>query len=781
MKALFFILLVAVAARAQNLPPRFTIPAPEPLIKKGVEPRKFIESVGRRSFILGREDGTFEAWINPVKIVRDFRLSVFFDGALDPAPLADLAERVHAGPGRVTIIHSTAAFTIRQTWIAPLDRPAAIVLLDIDTDRPMKLRASFTPELKPMWPASFGGQSSAWMDSERIFVLTEGLRRHAAVIGSPAFARASEQVGHQMPDRTVLAEIDVTPELARTHVIPIVLTGSAHGADDARKIYRETLGDLQSIIAESDKYYRDFDARTAHIETPVPQVNDAFEWAKFAIEKGWACNEGVGCGLVAGYGPSGGSERPGFAWYFGGDALMNSWSIVDYGDFDRARGVLEFMRDHQRADGKMMHELTQSGALLDWSQYPYGYYHADTTPHYLLAAARYVTRSGDLDFARRSWASFEKAYQYCVSSLDPDGLMSNRKAGAGAVETGALSGRVAKDVYLQGVWIGALEGFARLARVTGHDAQARDAEGRLETARNSLNTWFAPDKPWLIFGRLTDGSTYSAQSSWQAIALLLGGLDAVKASRAAEALSRPELSTPWGTRLFATDSPYYDPLSYNDGSVWPFVTQFVMMAEFRHHLGRAGLQHLFGAASMTGLSGAGFLTEYLSGERAQALPRAVPHQLFSSAAAVHPLISGLLGLEGDALAHTLLVAPHIPLEWKQVRFTNYRVGQSTISGEITNETASTRVHLEIAGPPLDVTVAPAFPADTKLLGLRGNGLKPQAQTSGADLHLPVLVEQTHSVDVTYDIQPGAAAPLNLVAPEPGDHAPSGNAIARSVR
>jgi hypothetical protein len=655
------------------------------------------------------------------------------------------------------------------------------VLLDIDTDRPMKLRASFTPELKPMWPASFGGQNSTWMDAERAFVLTEGLRRHAAVIGSPAFARASEQVGHQMPDRTVLAEIDITPELARAHFIPIVITGSAHGADDARKIYRETLGDLQSIISESDKYYRDFDARTARIETPVPQLNDAFEWAKFAIEKGWACNEGVGCGLVAGYGPSGASERPGFAWYFGGDALMNSWSIVDYGDFDRARGVLEFMRDHQRADGKMMHELTQSGALLDWSQYPYGYYHADTTPHYLLAAARYVTRSGDLDFARRSWTSFEKAYQYCVSALDPDGLLSNKKAGAGAVETGALSGRVANDVYLQGVWIGALEGFSRLARATGHDAQARDAETRFEAARKSLNGWFAPDKPWLIFGRLRDGSTYSAQSSWQAIALSLGGLDAAKAFRVAEALSRPELSTPWGTRLFATDSPYYDPLSYNDGSVWPFVTQFVMMAEFRHHLGRAGLQHLFGVASMTGLSGAGFLTEYLSGERAQALPRAVPHQLFSSAAAVHPLISGLLGLEGDAIAQTLLVSPHIPLEWKQVRFTNFRVGQSTISGEITNDSASTRIHLEIAGPPLDVTIAPAFPADTKLLGLRGNNLKPQPQISGADVHLPILVEKAQTVDVTYDIQPGATAPLNLAPPEPGDHAPAGNVIAPIMR
>jgi hypothetical protein len=770
-KFVFSILLISLAAGAQELPARFTLPPPEPVIRKGVEPRKFIESVGRRSFILGHEDGSFEAWINPVKILRDFRLSVFFDGALEGTPLADFAERVHVAPGRITIIHSTAAFTIRQTWIAPLDRASLIVLLDIDTDRPLKLRASFVPELKPMWPASFGGQSSTWIQAEHLFLLSEGLRKHAAAIGSPAFVRANEQVGHQLPGGAVLAEIDVTPELAKNHLIPIIITGSARGADDARAIYRNTLAELQPIIVESDKYYRDFDARTVHVETPVTQLNDAFEWAKFAIEKGWACNEGVGCGLIAGYAPSGSSERPGFGWYFGGDALMNSWSIVDYGDFDRARGVLEFMRDHQRADGKMMHELTQSAALLDWNQYPYGYYHADTTPHYLLAAAQYVRRSGDLEFAKRSWASFERAYRFCVNALDPDGLMSNKKAGAGAVETGALSGRVAKDVYLQGVWIGALDGYSQIARATGRESQAQDAEERLATARAALNGWFTADKSWLPFGRLTDGSIYDGQSSWQGIALALGGLDAAKASRATESLSRAELSTPWGTRLFATDSRYYDPLSYNDGSVWPFVTQFVMMAEFRYHLAAAGLQHLFGVASMTGLSGAGFLTEYMSGERAQALPRAVPHQLFSSAAAVHPLISGMLGLDGDALAGTFTMAPHIPLEWKQVRFENYRVGSSIVSGEIANEPNATRVHVEVRGPALDVTIAPAFPADTKLLGLRGNGLKPQAQSAGPDLHLPVLIEKAQSIDVTYQIQTGAATLLNLAPPEPGDHAP----------
>jgi hypothetical protein len=671
----------ASAALSQALPA-----PPPPVIRKPAQPGHFLESVGRRGAILGTEAGSFEAWLNPVKLLRDFRLSVYFDGAIEPVDLAEMAETVAVSPGRATITHSHAAFTIRQTWVAALDQPILLVLLDIDTNRPLRLRASFIPEMKPMWPASFGGQSSSWDEKDKAFVLSEGLRRSAPVIGSPLFTTHSEQVGHQLPGRRILAEMDLTPEVCRAGTVPIVLAGS-------RDLYRQALAGIRKIVSESDQYYRAFDARTFHLRTPDPVLDDAFLWAKFAIEKGWACNDGVGCGLVAGYGPSGETERPGFAWYFGGDALMNSWSIVDYGDFHRARALLEFLRDHQRADGKMEHELTQSAALLDWSRYPYGYYHADTTPLYIYSAWRYVRRSGDLEFLRASWPSLEKAWQYCLSVLDDDGLLSNRKAGAGAVETGALSGRVANDIYLQGVWLAAIDAYARLAPL----ANAAPPPELLPKVRGALDRWFIDSRDTYAFARLTDGTLYEAQSAWQGLALALGGLDGAKSARAAARLSRAELTTPWGTRLFATDSPYYDPLSYNDGSVWPFVTQFAALAGFAHGRPAAALQILHGTAAMTGLTGAGFVPEYLSGERAQALPHAVPHQLFSSAAVVHPAVTGLLGLDGNALDRTLTIDPHLPQSW-EVSFDNYRVGGSVVSGRI----GRARITLAVQGEPLAV-------------------------------------------------------------------------------
>lgn len=759
---LFVLSLVVACGHAVPLPSHFSLAPPDPVIRKPVQPRHFLESVGRRGAILGTEDGTFEAWLNPIKALRDFRLSVYFDGALEPVDLSDLAEQVAVSPGRVTITHSHAAFTIRQTWVAAVDQPALMVLLDIDTDRPLRLRATFIPEMKPMWPASFGGQSSSWDKDENALVLGEGLRRFSIYVGSPLFSRHSEQVGHQLPGRTVVLEMDITPQICREHLIPIIIAGS-------KKDYDAALGAVEQTVGASDDYYSSFARRITHVHTPDETLNRAFEWAEFALEKGFACNEGVGCGLIAGYAASGESERPGFAWYFGGDALMNSWSIVDYGDFDRARAVLEFLRNHQRADGKMEHELTQSAALLDWSKYPYGYYHADTTPLYIFSVARYVVRSGDVAFLRDSWPSIEKAYRYCLTAIDDDGLLSNRKAGAGAVETGALSGRVANDIYLQGVWLAALDGYERLAHLAGKSPG--DAAVRLKRAREGVNRWYVESKKTFAFARLTDGSMYDAQSAWQGFALAFGGLDPTNAAAAAANLGRPQTATPWGLRLFANDSPYYDPLSYNDGSVWPFVTGFATLGEYRNHQPAVALQNLHGMAAMTGLTGAGFIPEYMSGERAQALPRAVPHQLFSSSAVVDSTVLGLLGLEGDAVNHSLRITPHIPQGWT-VRFENYRVGKSEVSGEIERAQGSARLSLTMNGEPLQLDLSPGFARGAKLLGATVNGaaVAPRIESNGSDVHLAFAVRDAMHVDIRVKLEEAAEAPPALASPVVGQAA-----------
>lgn len=670
---------------------------PAQVIEKPAQPNKFLEAVGRRAALLGHEDGTFEAWTYPIKVLRNFQLSAYIDNALEPTPLAGLAETVQVHPGHVTITHVTAAFAVRQTWAASPDKAALVVLLDIDTSKPLKFRASFIPEMKPMWPASFGGQSTGWNQKDGILTFTEGLGRFRPVLGSPRFSRISEQIGHQMPDRTVMIEFEVE----KSGQVPIVIAGS-------RAAYDEAMRDPAALVPAADAYYRAFLGRTTSIQ--AEGFTAAYDWARLAIEKGWACNDGVGCGLVAGWAPSGLSERPGFGWYFGGDTMMSAWAMQDYGDFVGARAALEFLLDHQRSDGKVMHEWTQSSALLDWPKYPYGYYHADTTPLFLFSAARYARQAGDLEFVHKHWARFEQSYRFCLTMLDDDGLLSNLKGGAAAVETGALSGKVARDIYLQGAWMAGLSGFADLAAWQGQTALAAEARTRLAKAREAIKSWFVPEKGIFAFAQLKDGSRYEANSGWQGLLLARGGIDPTLAAKATASLALPTLATPWGTRMFATDSPFYNPVGYNDGSVWPFVTAQAANAMFRHGQAAAGYRYVYGMAQATGLSGAGFISEYFSGDRFAEGPRAVPHQLFSSFALVNPLITAMLGLTSDGFAGEVHVAPRLPCSLGPVRFQHYRVGQSVLSGEIRPAKPGAQIDIQVEGPPVRIVkdASPCF-------------------------------------------------------------------------
>ncbi|MBI5282066.1 MAG: hypothetical protein HY858_10320 [Candidatus Solibacter usitatus] len=378
--------------------------------------------------------------------------------------------------------------------------------------------------------------------------------------------------------------------------------------------------------------------------------------------------------------------------------MMSAWAMQDYGDCDGARAALEFLLARQRDDGKIMHELTQSAALLDWSKYPHGYYHADTTPLFLYSAARYLRQTGDRAFLEQYWPQLEKCYRFCLTMADPDGLLSNEKGGAAAVETGALSGKVRRDVYLQGVWLGGLDGFAQMAGWMNKAPLRAEAVERLAKGREAIKSWFVPARGIFAFAELNDGSRYEANSGWQGFLAAFGGVDSTMARRTAASLAGPALATPWGTRLFATGSPSYNPLGYNDGSVWPFVTAQAAMAMFLHGQEASGYRYLHGMAQATGLSGAGFISEYFSGDRFAEGPRAVPHQLFSSAALIHPLVGGMLGLEPDAMQNTLRIDARIPCQAGPVRFENYRVGQSVVSAEIFPSKPSSVMQFRNTGP-----------------------------------------------------------------------------------
>jgi glycogen debranching enzyme len=655
--------------------PRFTRDANPIALTGPARPPRYLEASGRRAAFLGREDGGFEAWVYPLKVLHGFELSFGTPTYANPIAGAELVSWVDVRPEASVVRYAHESFTADATWLVPQDQPGGLVLLDIRTSVPLQITVKFRIDLKPMWPAALGGQNSWWDDEVKAYVAGEASRKHAALIGSPLALTPPEQPAHNLPDAPSQFTISVTPDVAAQGLIPIVIAASPDGVEAARTAYAQLLASAGSSYQHAAAHYRRIREELTSIESPSGKLNLAFEWGKVALDKGFVCNPQLGCGLIAGLGPSGNTERPGFGWFFGGDAFMNSWAMSAFGDFDLVKQTLEFLRKRQRADGKMMHELSQAAAYIRWFEdFPYGYYHADTTPLYIIAVRDYVRASGDLRFAREIWPSIRKAYDYCVSTDDDgDGLMDNTKAGLAAVETGKLRrADVLTDVYLASAWTEATAAAAEIAQLSG-DSFAAAARAAHAKARASLHTRFLDNAGKRVyFAWMKNGRGQSEPSAWTAFGIWRGVFDAGAAAVGGtlDELARSGIGTDWGARLLSRESEAYEPQSYNNGAVWPFLTGFTTLALYSHHRPDAAWQYLEAGADLAFIESRGYTPELLSGDRLRSLDQAVPHQLFSTSGFVAGVMRGLVGLhEPDASDPDapLSIEPQLPAGWNRLR------------------------------------------------------------------------------------------------------------------
>jgi hypothetical protein len=769
----------AAEVQSQSAPPPPDIPKfvirHNPIeLSQPVRRGKYVEAAGRRAVLMGREEGLFEAWVYPMKIVRDLRLSFTVEGYSYPLDSRDLAELVTVRPECSTITYAHPAFVVRAHLLTPLDEPGSLLLLDVDSNRKVSITVSFLIDLVPMWPAGLGGQYSYWDEDARAFVLSESTGKHSAFIGSPAATRYSAQPAHNLPDSPTQFHIDVDPAYARRNFLPIAVAG---GLDSATKVRESYIG----LLARASALY---EANVAHfsrlrddffsLKSPDPELDQAVQWAKVALDTGYVCNPQLGCGQIAGLGLSGTSARPGFGWFFGGDTFINSFAVASIGDFATLRQELAFLRGNQRADGKMMHELSQAGGMIPWfTQYPYGYYHGDTTPLYLVALANYLDHSGDTAFIRESLDSIRKAYQFCLSAdTDGDGLMENAKAGLAAIETGALLlGRTSTDVYLAGVSAAAHDAVSRLAGTCGETELASRAAETAGKAFEALNSKYWDSGRKLISFAVTDkGDRSDEVTIWPAFPIALGRFRPEAAAGMLETLADAACATDWGGRMLSNNSKVYDPVSYNNGSVWPFMTGVLGWAEYRTHRPFAGFRRWQQNARLTFVNALGFVPELLSGDFYQAMDTAVPHQLFSSAGVVTPLVKGMLGFAPSASRKTVRLEPHFPARWASAEIRNLKVSSGTIRLTMSRTAGNATFRIESAAlGEFSLDFSPGFEPGAVIRRVLVNGRSGSCTAvPGEDVHCPVTMVLSGVDEVRYELEPGLRILEPMDSPSAGE-------------
>jgi glycogen debranching enzyme len=645
-------------------------------IIRPARPWEFLASVGKKASLLGNESGVAEAWVYPLKILRDLRLTIHTEGREIPAE--SLVRTVIAHPESTTLVYAGDTFFIRETFFAPIDQPGAIIEIQVETEQPLEIEASFIRDFQLEWPASMGGTYVGWSDPLRAFVFGEDRQKFAALAGSPTAAnpQLEYETNYGGTHRSGM-RLGVTNRGRDTKLI--VIAGSINGRAEAESTYQRLAAKYQTLLRESAQFYRDYLTKTVNVELPDADLQRAYDWSRISLIQGLVSNPTMGDGLIAGYRASGESYRPGFAWFFGRDSLWCDLALNSEGDFATTKTALEFIAKFQREDGKIPHEIAQGASFVDWFKaYPYAYASADATPLYVIGVDDYVTSSGDVEFAKTNWAHIAKAYEFLRSTYNANGFPRNFGVGHGWVEGGPLL-PIESEFYQSGLAAAAIRSLAHLSQLTGKDADAKSLSAQFDKERKQLNDAFwSAEKQIYAFAQGRDNQRVDEPSVLATVPMWLGLVDEKKASAMISLLSGHEHMTDWGMRIISNRSPLYSGAGYHYGSVWPLFTGWAAVGEYRYHRELPAYENLRANASLALDGSPGHVTEVLSGDYYQSLSTASPHQIWSAAMVISPLLRGALGLRADAINRTLIFEPHAT-NWPWLSIENLKVGGNTLS------------------------------------------------------------------------------------------------------
>jgi hypothetical protein len=302
---------------------------------------------------------------------------------------------------------------------------------------------------------------------------------------------------------------------------------------------------------------------------------------------------------------------------------------------------------------------------------------------------------------------------------------------------------VKTEFYQSGLGLEALRSLAHLAVLAGKADVSKELQAVFDRQKPALNqTFWCPEKKAFALALDQQNRRVDEVSVLTTVPMWFGLTDQDKSESTIQQLAEADHQTDWGMRIISNRSAFYNGSGYHFGSVWPLFTGWASVGEYRYHQVFPAYANLRANALLALDGSLGHVAEVLSGDYYQPLSTNSPHQIWSAAMVVSPILRGMLGIETDAQSHTLKFAPHVPAEWRSFSVDNLRVGAAvvSVSYQKTPDTMTFEVKRTATGDcTLELSPALSMRSSVTSVDLNGHALPFHLSTTASDQHVTMRV------------------------------------------
>jgi hypothetical protein len=169
-------------------------------------------------------------------------------------------------------------------------------------------------------------------------------------------------------------------------------------------------------------------------------------------------------------------------------------------------------------------------------------------------------------------------------------------------------------------------------------------------------------------------------------------------------------------------------------------TGWAAVGEYRYHQSHTAYANLRANALLAFDGSLGHVTEVLSGAYYQSLSTSSPHQIWSAAMVVSPMLHGMFGLQTDATTGTLTFGPHVPADWAWFAIRNVPVGTARLDLRYAKDLEGITLEVKASGAaPRAIEFQPAVSLRARVLGVEFNGRTVPYKVRASDVDQHVLV------------------------------------------